>query len=230
MDSIQKTARIAGIAYLVQIAASILGYIPPQTLVSGDIAKTTAAIMANEELFRIGIASNLVTYLTVLVLTWALYLLLRPVNKDLALLAVFMRLAEIIVLSGGVVDELLTLRLLTHADYLKQLEASQLHAFAKVAMATYSRAFDVGFIFLGIGSALFSYVWLMSGYIPRRIAMWGIFSSLLIGVGTFAVILIPSLKTVLFPYSYGLMGIYEVGLGGWLLVKGLTIPEMKFVH
>lgn len=136
-----------------------------------------------------------------------------------------MRLVEIIVLSNGIVDELLTIRLLTHPDYLKLFDTNQVYGFAKIAMASYGRAFDVGFIFLGVGSALFSYVWLQSSYIPKALAGWGIFSSLLIGVGTFVVILLPQLRGIIFPYSYGPMGIFEVGLGIWLLLKGIKAPQ-----
>lgn len=76
----QTLAKVAGITYLIQMAASILGYIPPQRFTSGTITQVATNIMANEGFFRIGIASNLLTYLTVVVLTWALYLLLKPIN------------------------------------------------------------------------------------------------------------------------------------------------------
>jgi Domain of unknown function (DUF4386) len=102
--SFKKIAKIAGITYPIQMAASIAGYIPPsQLIVSSDVAQTASNIIASERLFRFGIASNLVTYITV-VLTWSLYQLLKPVNRNLALLAVFLRLAATMVLSVGVTE------------------------------------------------------------------------------------------------------------------------------
>jgi Domain of unknown function (DUF4386) len=220
--SLKSVTRIAGIAYLIQITTSVLGYLPGQLIVSGDIAQTATNIIASERLFRFGVASNLITYVTVIVLTWALYRLLRPINKNLALLAVLMRMVEVIVLSVGVIDELVTIRLLTSAVYQNTFEASQLPIFARLAMVSYGSSFSVGFIFLGIGSAVFSYVLLKSNYIPKALAWWGIFSSLLIGLGTFVIILFPELRMI-FPYGYGPMGIYEVGLGLWLVIKGIAI-------
>lgn len=225
MTRIQKLAKLAGVAYLVQMTTSILGYIPPQTLASGDVTAAAKNLISNETLFRAGIAANLITYITVLVLIWALYHLLKPANKPLAQLALLLRLGEVIVLSVGLLGELLTIRLLTNPDYLNQFKPDQLHALAKLGMILYGRAFEIGFIFLGLGSAVFSYVWLKSGYIPKLLAILGIFASLLIGAGNLAAIIIPEVKVV-FPYAYGSMFVFEVGLGLWLLTKGVKVPDL----
>lgn len=62
-------------------------------------------------------ASNLLTYIIDIVLIWALYILLKPINEKLALLAVFLRLMETACLAMGVTDELVTLRLLSNPTY-----------------------------------------------------------------------------------------------------------------
>lgn len=223
--SLNKSARIAGVAYIIAMATSIVGFIPPsQLIVSEDAAQTASNIIANERFFRVGIASNLLTYIIDVALIWALYQLLKPINQKLALLAVFLRLIETASLAVGVIDELVTVRLLTHPDYLKALEPGPLYAFARVAMSTYGMGFSVGFTFLGLGSTVFAYLFLKSNYIPKALAAWGIFSSLLIGLGTFAVIVFPEIRQ-LFPYGYGPIGIYEVTVGFWLLIKGVSEPE-----
>lgn len=222
--SLNNSAKIAGIAYLIAMATSILGNLPSQQMITGDVTETANNIIAHERLFRVSIASNLLTYLIDIVLIWALYLLLKPINKKLALLAVFLRLLETASLAVGVIDELVTVRLLTHPDYLKALEPNQLYAFARVTMSTYGAGYSVGFTCLGLGSTVFSYLLLKSNYVPKALAGLGIFSSLLIGVGTFAVIIFPELRK-LFPYGYGPIGIYEVTLGFWLLIKGAPEPE-----
>ncbi|HWW40517.1 DUF4386 domain-containing protein, partial [Pedobacter sp.] len=93
-----KAARLAGLLYLVAMATGLFAefyvHFPSTLIISGDVAKTSSNIMANEQLYRIGIANNLITFAIDVVLIWALYVLLKPVNRNLALLAVFFRLVE----------------------------------------------------------------------------------------------------------------------------------------
>ena len=89
-------ARLAGLLFLIAMATGLFAefyvHFPSTLVVDGDVAKTTANIIANERLFRIGIANNIVTFAMDLALIWALYRLLSQVNRGLALLAVFFRL------------------------------------------------------------------------------------------------------------------------------------------
>ncbi len=225
-SNINRYTKLAGAAYLVAMATSILGFIPTQYIVAGDVVQTATNIIANERIFRIGIASNLLTYIVDIALILALYLLLKPVNKTLASLAVFLRLMETACLAMGVTDELVTIRLLTSSTYSGLMEPSQLYTFARISMASYASSFSVGFIFLGLGSTVFSYVLLKSGYIPRFLAGLGIFSSLLVASGTLLVIVFPEFRK-LFPYGYGPMGIFEITLGLWFLIKGVAIPQQR---
>lgn len=206
------------------MATSILGYIPAQYVVGNDLAQTASNIIANERLFRIGVASNLLTYIIDIALIWALYSILKPVNENLALLALLLRLMETACLAMGVTDELVTIRLLTNPAYSGMLEANQLYAFARISMVSYASSFSIGFTFLGLGSTVFSYLLWKSGYIPRFLAGLGIFSSMLVAVGTLLVIIFPEIRK-LFPYGYGPMGIFEVTLGLWFLLKGLELPS-----
>src|SRR5437016_152815 len=91
-----KAARIAGLLYLVAMATGLFAefyvHFPTSLIVSGDAAKTAGNILANERLYRIGIANNIITFAIDVVLIWALFVLLRTINRSLALLAVFFRL------------------------------------------------------------------------------------------------------------------------------------------
>ena len=224
--SINRSARIAGAAYLIAMATSVLGYFPAQSIVGSDIAQTAANIIANERLFRIGIASNLLTYIVDIALIWALYLLLKPINEKLALFAVLLRLIETACLAMGVADELVTIRLLTSPAYSDLMEPTQRYAFARISMVSYSSTFSTGFTFLGLGSTVFSYLLLKSGYIPRFLAFLGIFSSLFVALGTVLIIVFPEIRK-LFPYGYGPLGVFEITLGLWFLLKGVKISALS---
>src|SRR5678816_4429177 len=90
-----KAARIAGLLFLIAMATGLFAeffvHFPSALIISGDAAKTVNNIIENERLYRIGIANNIITFAIDVVLIWALYVLLRPVNRNLALLAVFFR-------------------------------------------------------------------------------------------------------------------------------------------
>jgi len=219
-------AKVAGLLYLIQMATGVFGevYARGQLIVRGDATMTAENIIANERLFRLSIAGDLVTYLVVIVLVWALYVLLRPVNKNLVLLGVFFRLVEVAVLCVATVNSLVVLKLLSGADYLKNFDISQLHSLVMLAYSAQGLAMSVGFILVGLGSTVFAYLLLKSRYVPKALAAWGIFSSLLLAVVTLAIMVFPGLGALGLSYMMP-MGIYEVGLGLWLLIKGIQAPR-----
>jgi len=228
IEPAQRTAaKIAGFLYVFQMALALFGetYVRGRLIVRGDATQTAQNIIGAERLFRLSIAGDLVVYTTVIVLIWALYVVVRPVDKNLALLAVFFRLVENAVLCVATVNSLVVLRLLSGADALKTFEPGQLHSLANVALSAQGLGMSVGFILLGLGSTVFAYLLLKSSYVPRALAAWGIFSSLVLSLVTLAILVFPGLGKVMGLAYMAPMGIYEVGLGLWLLVKGLRTPS-----
>ena len=92
-----KAAKVAGFMYLFGMAVAIFVelYLRGSLIVKGNALETADKIMAHETQFRVAIVLDLLTYVSVVLLVWALYMLLKPVNKNLALLATFLRLAEV---------------------------------------------------------------------------------------------------------------------------------------
>ncbi len=219
----QRTAAlIVGIIYPIQMATGIFGevFVRNRLVVRGDAARTAENIVANEQLFRLSIVTDLTTYILVMVMTWALYVLLRPVNRHLALLAAFFRLSELAVLCIATVNSLVVLRLISGAEYLKSFEVGQLQSLVMLAYQTQGQGMLVGFVLLGLGTAIFAWLLLKSRYVPTALPLLGIFGSLLLALGTLAIFVFPALGRAGMAYMMP-MGVYEVGLGLWLLIKGL---------
>ena len=221
-------AKIIGIIYPIQMATGIFGevFVRGQLIARGDPTKTAENIMASEQLFRLSIAGDLITYILVMVLTWAFYVLLRPVNRHLALLGAFFRLSELAVLCIATVNSLVVLRLLSGAAYLKTFDPNQLHSLVMLSYHTQGQGMMVGFILLGLGSAVFAYLLMRSRYVPKGLAILGVFSSLLLALGSLAIIVFPALGAIGMSYMMP-MGLYEVGLGFWLLIKGIKTPTAQ---
>jgi hypothetical protein len=219
-----RAARLAGAMYLVQMTTGVFTelYARGSLVVRGDPTQTAQNIINSERLFRIGIASDLATYTAVLLATWALYVLLRPVDRNLALLAVFFRLIELSIHFNVTLNSLGALRLLSGDEFLKTFEVGQLHSLAQLTLGVQGAGLNVGFILLGLGSAIFAYLLFKSRYIPRTLAGWGVFASLVLAAYALAIIVFPKageLQVVpMLP-----MGIYEVTLGFWLLLRGAKI-------
>lgn len=230
IPSQSKAARIAGLLYLVAMATGLFAefyvHFPSILIISGDAAKTASNIMAKEQLYRIGIANNLITFAIDVVLIWALYVLLKPVNRNLALLAVFFRLVETTIACVAIIHSYVAMQFVSDADHLKAFDTNQIQALS-ILHDTYALSFVVVAIFLGLGSTVFNYLLFKSRYIPKALAAWGIFASLLLLMSQFAIIIFPAVEKIIIPACYGPIAIDEIALGFWLLFKGANIPEMK---
>ena len=225
-----KAARLAGLLYLIAMATGLFAefYVrfPSTLVVIGDAAKTASNIIANERLYRIGIANNLLTFAIDVALIWALYVLLRPVHRHLALLAVFFRLVETTIACIAIISSYVAMEFVTEGDPLKAFNSEQIQTLS-ILHSTYALTFIVVAIFLGLGSTVFNYLLLRSGYIPKILAAWGLFASLLLLISQFAIIVFPNIEKIIIPACYAPIALDEIALGFWLLFKGANIPKLE---
>jgi len=219
-------ARVAGFILLFAMALGIFSqvFILGRVVVPDDAAATASNIMASEGEFRLGIAVDVVTFVSDVVIAWALYELLKPIDKSFALLGAFLRIADGSILAVTTFSGLITLRLLSGVDYLHAFDASQLQSLARLFISARGLGFDVGFVFLGLGSSVFAYLLFKSRFIPRAMAGWGIFSSLALTLGSLAMILFQGFATSASMTYMVPMFFYEVPLGLWFLIKGVRAP------
>jgi len=219
-------AKVVGFLYLFTMATSIFGFaVRGPLIVPGDALQTVTNITASERLFRISIASDLLTVVGVIILVLALYVVLKPINRNIALLATFWRLAENFTLAVITLNGFAMVALVRGTDSVQAFDANQLSTLVSALYRVWGAGFNIGFVFLGLGSTVFSYLWLKSGYIPRPLAILGIVASLLLGLINLASMVFPPLANTLGMICMMPMFFYEVGLGLWLLVKGLEEPR-----
>ena len=228
-----KAARLAGLLFLIAMATGLFAefYVrfPATLVVRGDVAKTASNILSLERLFRIGIANNLITFAIDVVLIWALYRLLSPANRSLVLLAVFFRLIETTLACFAIVNSYVAMQFISDINSGRQaFDSNQIQALS-LLHSTYALTFVIVAIFLGLGSSIFNYLFFKSGYIPKILAGWGIFASLLLLTSQFVIIIFPAVENTIIPACYGPIAIDEIVLGFWLLIKGVNIPNMKIV-
>ena len=224
----QRTAaRVAGLFYLLMMFTGLIGelYFRSPRIVPDDAVQTAKNIAAAETFFRLGIVAGLVTAIGDVVLLWALYIILRPVNKNLALLAVFWRLVECAMFGVVALNEFAALRFLSDASYLRAFNTQQLQAQSRLFLTFHQPGAQIAIIFFAFGSTLFAYLWLKSRYIPRVLSVIGIVASLAVGTVTLIVLVVPSFESAVAPAYWIPIALFELTLGFWLLIRGIRVPQ-----
>ena len=223
-ESQRKAARVVGFSYLFALPPAIFAefYVRTQLIAFDDAARTAQNIMAHERLFRLGTASNLTVFAINVVLITALYVVLMPVNRILALLATAWGLIETAILVVVTLRDFEVLRVLSGAGYLHAFEATRLQALARLSVSAHADAYNVGLVLAGLRSTAFCYLWLKSRFIPRALAAWGLLASFLMGACAFSFTIFPELAKVIPVEIYGApIFFFELTMGFWLLLKGL---------
>jgi len=220
-------ARVAGVAYLVIAVSGVLygALIESKLIVSGNDAATAANIIAHESLFRVGIVLVLIIYVSVVVASWALYVILRTVHKDLALLALLFRSAEATVGAATVLTSFAVISILGGQGPSSALAPEQLQALAARFIDVRTAGLDIVLILIGLGATVFCYLLFKSKYIPRPLAAWGIFTYVSMLILALVSILFPSHPLMLQNVLYGVGGSFELVFGLWLVFKGVDLQQ-----
>ncbi len=176
-------------------------------------------------MFRLGAVSDLITFAAAVILLVALYVVLSPVDRNLALLAAFWRVAESSIFAVITLSDFVALRLLS-SNYLGAFNKEQLQGLAQLFLGVHSDGYLIALVFFGLGSTVFAYLWFKSRYIPRALAVLGVFSSLLVASVTLAILVFPSLAAAVIPAYFVPILLFEVTLGIWLLARGIRPPSI----
>lgn len=224
----QHYARIGGLLYLFIIVAAGFGelFARDRLIRWGDAAATAVNILASETVFRAGLAAEMLTCACDVTLAVILYVLLRPVSGNLALLAAFFRVTFVAVYAVTKLFEIAALVALGNAGNLKGLGPAQLQDLAYVSLRVHSLGYGASLLFFGFCCILFGHLIRKSRYLPRAIGLMLTVAGCGYVVFSIAQILAPGFAArFLFPELFPIAFIAELALALWLLVKGVNIPK-----
>jgi len=225
----RRTARLAGLFYLIFILTfAFASYVRSTIIVSGDAATTANNIVSFQGLFRIAFMSELISAVFFFLAAWALYVLLRPVNRNLALLFLLLNLGGVIIESSNMLNLFAPLTLLSGADFLKVFQPDQLQALAMSFLNSYSNGIMIAQIFYGAWVLPLGYLLYKSRLVPRILGILLIID--------FFGIMSWFLQFFLFP-GYGILSypglaasfVAEVSLSLWLLIMGVKEQKLPLV-
>ncbi|HKW34819.1 MAG TPA: DUF4386 domain-containing protein [Candidatus Acidoferrum sp.] len=228
-SSPQLYARVGGALYLVIIVIGLLGeaFVRDKLIVSGDAAATAKNIMASESLWRFHIAAELFLLICAIVLLMILFVLLRPVSRELTLLALFFNLVSIGLEAATAMYLIVALFPLGNAAYLKAFAPEQLYAMATLSLKSHGYGFGVSLLFFGCFCVVIGRVIFRSGFLPKSIGVLMQIAGLCYLTDSFALILAPAFANRLFPAILLPAFVGEASLCLWLLLKGVNVQRWK---
>ena len=214
-------ARLAGFMYLFNYITSVFGaLIPGRIRGSGAFAEQARRTIASEVLYRSALTSMAIGWVLIVFLAFSLYVTLKPVNRRLAQLALFLELSQASVGAVTVIFSFVVMGLYTSFQPTGSLQIDQLHSLARVVESASLSGFNISMTFLGLGSAIFFYLFYKSRYVPRLLAGWGVFASVVMLIVSLAMLMFPDNVRTL-QYGWGPMGIAEIGTALWLTIVGI---------
>jgi hypothetical protein len=220
-------ARVAGVLFLIIVSCAIFSivYIPSSLIVPGDATATANNIMASESLFRMGIVSDSVIFLSEIVLSVLLYVLFKPVSKTLSLVAAFSRLAEAVILGINLLNNFTALLLVSGAGYLTVFEPDQLHALVLLFLNAHGYGILISQLFFGLHCFVLGYLLFKSGYFPRILGVLMLFASLGYLTESFGNFLLPNYEEI-FAWVVAVTAVIgEFPFFLWLLFKGVNVQK-----
>lgn len=223
---VQRYARAAAVLFLVTMVAGFFGeiYAPSKLIVPTDAAATARNVLAMNWLFRLGFASYLIEAVCDVALALIFYALLRPVQRDLSLLAAFMGLLSTALYAVGEIFYFAPASILSGADYLKTFSPQQLDAMTLLSFRLYGRIAAICMVFYGIASVLRGYLIYRSGFLPRTLGVLLAVAGVGFIARTFTYVLVPAWSSEL---MLAPMFLAMLSLTLWLFVKGVDVAKWE---
>lgn len=224
-NSIQKTARMAGFLYFLLIPLGILGmlYVPNTLFVPDDIAATVSNIMDNQMLYRSSILAALVTQVVQIFVVLYLYKVLKPVNKNHALMMVIFILVAVPIAMLNEINQVAVLALINGAEYQSYFTTEQVHALVSLFLDLRSSGIFIAQIFWGLWLFPMGYLIIKSGYLPKIIGALLIFACFGYLIDSFVYFFLPNFDITFSEFTF----LGEVLIVFWLLVKGVNVEVWK---
>jgi hypothetical protein len=219
MNTVNRTSRVLGIAFLLQFVTSFSNgvFLKSALIVPGSISESMIKIANNPSLMRAYILVDMLTALGIIFLGAMLFLTLRKRNETIALVALGFYILEAALLA---VSRLEAFSLLGMSQaYVAAGQPASLQTMAKVALESMDFVGStLHMLVFCPGGILFYYLLYKSGVVPRALSLWGLITVLPCLIGTLLVVFgyeAPS-------FLYVLYMPFELVIGVWILVKGIN--------
>ena len=221
--ALDKVARITGGLYLAYILASVLATMLGQ-IGLGTPPQVYQAIVTNEGSFRLGLVVALITGFLFLMVAWGLYVLLRRVNKNLALLFLLLNAVGVAIQGASMLGLVSALLQGDAASHMQAFSAAQLEGLAYLSIGVYKTGWVTAQLFFGTWLFPLGYLVYKSGLLPRFLGVLLVLDGIAVLVWFLQALLLPDYPAIHYP-GLVLSFLAELGLALWLLVKGVKVVD-----
>ena len=216
MSSGKNTPRLLGAAFLLQAVASLVGYsLLDPLIVSGDIIASMTKISNNALQMRASIVGEMITAIGIVMLGSLLFVTLKKVNMEIALVALGLRLVEAALLAASRIPAFSLLR--TSQESVIAGHPTYLQTLGGLFYESQEFAYSLNMLLFSLGATLFYYLFFKSGYIPRALALFGLIAAPVAVIGTLGELFGIDVPMVIFAPNFP----FEIAIGLWLMVKGI---------
>ena len=216
-------ARITGGFYLAFFVASVLAMVLG-SIGPGSPTQVYEALATDLNLFRLGLVVALVSGLLFVVAAWGLYVILRPVNRDLALLFLVLNAIGVAVQAASLLSLVSAMVPGDAADHLGTYSSGQLEGLAFLAINTYRLGWVTAQLFFGAWLFPLGYLVYKSGFLPRALGVLLILDGFAVAIWFTQALLLPDYPAIRYP-GLVVSFVAEIGLAVWLVVKGVRVPD-----
>ncbi|MDP1764086.1 MAG: DUF4386 domain-containing protein [Sediminibacterium sp.] len=229
IDSLKKTARLAGLLYLIWVITGIYAifYISPQIIVQGDAVTTAKNMLSNEFLFRTGIINDIISNTIWVFLALALYRLFKQVNERQAKLLVALVIVQIPAVFFIEAFNITSL-MIFKGEILKTFELGQRQDLAMLFLKINDYGTLILEMFWGLWLLPFGQLVYKSGFIPRILGVFLILDGVALIMQCFTSLLLPEYQTLVKQFGMPFWILGEISIMLWLLIKGVknNIPTI----
>jgi hypothetical protein len=223
----QLYVRIGGVMYLLIIIAGIFSelFVRGKLVVSGDAAVTANNIINSSSLWRMGIGADLLMHILDIPVMLIIYILLRRVNRNIALLVLLFNIVQTAVLVANKLNLIAAMLPLGNKTYLNAVDPQIWQAQTYLSIRLHDYGFGVGLIFFGFVCIFEGYLIYKSGFFPRWIGVLMQVAGLCYLVNSISLLLAPEVASILFPAILVPCFVAELSFSLWMIVKGINIQE-----
>lgn len=222
MNSTKKTARLAGLLYLIWILTGLFAmfYVPSQINMRGDAATTAQNILANEFLFRTSIVNDLVSSTIWVIMVLVLYRLFKHVNEHQARLLVALVIVQIPAALATDAFNMTSL-MIFKGEILKTFELHQRQDLAMLFLKMSDYGVSTLVMFWGLWLFPLAILVYRSRFLPRFLGVWLIITGFFYLILSLTGLMLPQYKDMIVNSVFALPAeLGEVAFMLWILIMG----------
>ena len=220
MNADARWVRWLGAAFVAQFVGSIAAEGLSSSILTGNIPAVMVGVTHNVVQIRVDIVIQLATWVSIIVMTSLLYVILRGRNRPVALAALVLWVAEVLLSAVSVLGlyALLTLS----PDFVRAgaPPTSYYETLGTLFLGLEQHAAEVSLLFFALGAFLWYGLFFTTRLVPRGLSVWALLAMVLVLAGILPQVWDHSINVPLaldIPYLP-----FELVVGLWLLVRGAS--------